>query len=78
MQQVARRYTADLSVYLDPKGWTRLRYDVQGLPTACLIDAAGRLLGYVQGERDWLAAEVTAALTGLLPKSYSPTGNNGR
>jgi hypothetical protein len=55
---VAAAHTKCLPVYVDADGFARVRYDVQGLPAAVLIDRSGRLLGAAQGAKNWAAPEV--------------------
>ena len=62
-------HARNLSVYVDPDGFARLRYDVQGLPTAVLIDREGRMLGTAQGARNWADPEVHALITSCLAGS---------
>jgi mono/diheme cytochrome c family protein/thiol-disulfide isomerase/thioredoxin len=57
-QAVARRRTQDFAIYVDRTGLANQRFDVQVLPTAFLIDPAGRLLGRAQGALDWLSPAV--------------------
>jgi mono/diheme cytochrome c family protein/peroxiredoxin len=49
----AHRYASDLTVFVDPKGRTRLRYGAQVMPTSVLIDSEGRVLGRLTGAADW-------------------------
>lgn len=65
-QAVARGHARNLAVHVDPAGFARLRYDVQGLPTAVLIDRQGRMLGTAQGARNWAAAEVHTLISRCL------------
>ena len=66
---MAKGHAKNLSVYVDPDGFARLRYDVQGLPTAVLIDRQGRILGTAQGAKNWAAAEVHALIASCLAGS---------
>jgi thiol-disulfide isomerase/thioredoxin len=66
VEELARHYTRELPVYVDPRGLTRLRYGVQALPTIVLVDEQGRLLGRSQGVPDWTGNDVSALLTGCL------------
>jgi mono/diheme cytochrome c family protein/peroxiredoxin len=62
----ARLRIASLPLYLDPRGVARVRYDVEELPTVCLIDRAGHLLGSGPGPDDWSGAEVRELLRACL------------
>ena len=68
-QEVAKGHAKNLSVYVDSDGFARLRYDVQGLPTAVLIDRRGRILGTAQGAKNWTAADVHTLITSCLAGS---------
>jgi thiol-disulfide isomerase/thioredoxin len=68
-QVVAKGHASDLAVYIDHDGFARLRYDVQGLPTAVLIDRQGRILGKAQGAKNWTSAEVRTLINGCLAGS---------
>ncbi len=57
---------ASLALCVDPRGRGLLRYDVQDLPTVCLIDRSGRLLGSGPGPQDWTSAEVRELLRACL------------
>jgi hypothetical protein len=46
-----------------------LRYDVQGLPTAVLIDRQGRMLGAAQGAKNWADSDVHTLITTCLTGS---------
>ena len=63
---VAMGHAKNLPVYVDPDGFARLRYDVQGLPTAVLIDRDGRMLGAANGARNWADPHVHALITSCL------------
>lgn len=66
VSRVARQHVKHLPVYVDPLGSARVRYDVQVMPTAFLIDREGRLLGSAQGARDWTGSEVKDLLGAYL------------
>jgi mono/diheme cytochrome c family protein/peroxiredoxin len=67
VREIARTRTKHLSLFVDRTGLARLRYDVQTLPSAVLIDREGRLLGRADGGRDWLAESVREALRAVAP-----------
>jgi len=56
-----------VKIYLDPKSTASHAFAARGLPTSLVIDAAGRMLGRVEGAADWNSAEMLAVLRGLLP-----------
>ena len=58
---VASARARHLPVYTDRNNQARLRYEIQALPAAVLIDRAGRLLGSAQGGRNWAGPEVQSA-----------------
>jgi thiol-disulfide isomerase/thioredoxin len=62
----------DLTIYLDPKSDLGHAFQVRGLPTSIVIDAAGRVVGRVEGEAEWDAAEMLAVLEPLLKPEDSP------
>jgi mono/diheme cytochrome c family protein/peroxiredoxin len=68
-QAVAKGHAPNLPAYVDPHGFARLRYDVQGLPTAVLIDRQGRILGTAQGAKNWTGAEVRTLISSCLAGS---------
>jgi len=57
---VARRHVRGLPVYIDPTGTACVRYDVQLMPTAFLVDISGWVVGKAEGARDWSALEFKA------------------
>jgi thiol-disulfide isomerase/thioredoxin len=75
VEEVARRRVEHLPVALDPGGLARLRFDVQSLPTAVLIDRSGRVLGRAEGAQDWSTPEVRALVKRCLdrPPSAPPS-----
>jgi mono/diheme cytochrome c family protein/peroxiredoxin len=71
--RVARRHVRRLPVYVDPTGTATIRFDVQLMPTAFLVDTSGRVVGRAEGAREWSAPEFEALLTdyaaGSLPNT---------
>jgi mono/diheme cytochrome c family protein/peroxiredoxin len=63
---VAVGHAKNLPVYVDPDGFAKLRYDVQGLPTAVLIDREGRMLGAANGAKNWADRKVDGLITSCL------------
>jgi thiol-disulfide isomerase/thioredoxin len=56
-----------LQVYLDPNSTAAHTFDSRGLPTTIVVDAAGTVLGEVEGAADWDSDEMRAALAKLMP-----------
>lgn len=55
-----------LPVIIDRSGRTRLRYDVQSIPAAVLVDREGRLIGRVDGAIRWTSPEVRELLRAVI------------
>ncbi len=55
-----------LPLYRDVRGAARLRYGVDAVPAACLIDRAGCLLGDGPGPSDWTGPEARELLQACL------------
>ncbi len=53
-------------VVIDQYGKAFRSYGVRGLPTSYLVNRAGNIEGIAIGQRDWIAAEVTDYIEGLL------------
>src|SRR5262249_39525299 len=68
VRKVGRRRVQRLPLYVSPDGQAPLRYDVQILPTAVLIDPAGRLVGKAQGGLPWSGPEVRELLHACLAR----------
>jgi thiol-disulfide isomerase/thioredoxin len=58
-----------LKVYLDPKAELGHAFKPRGLPTSILIDAAGRVIGRVEGAAEWDSAKMLGVLEPLLSGS---------
>ncbi len=63
---VASDRISHMPVFADTEGSARLRFDVQVLPTAVLIDRSGRLIGSAQGSREWDRPEMQTMIKILL------------
>jgi thiol-disulfide isomerase/thioredoxin len=63
---VAEHGLAKLKVYLDPKSELGHAVPVRGLPTSLVLDAAGRVVGKVEGAAEWDSAKMLEALQPLL------------
>jgi len=56
VQEYAKQYHLTFPVLLDPDQKIRKNYYIMGLPTSYLIDASGKLRGFVSGAREWDSA----------------------
>jgi len=56
-----------LPCYLDADGKARVRFGVDAVPRACLIDRDGRLLGAGAGPADWDGPEMRELLRAFAP-----------
>lgn len=74
VRKVARGRAEHLPVYLARDDSARLRYDVQALPVAALIDRDGRLLGIARGVRRWDGEETRRLVGACLdtPRTGGP------
>lgn len=55
-----------IKTYLDPKSAVGKAFKVDGLPTSFVLDRQGRVRGRVEGETDWTAPKMLAAIEPLL------------
>ena len=62
-----RRTPLDLNILLDENGTTQKPWQVRGLPTTVIIDADGKVLHHVAGQREWDDPAIVSALRKLLP-----------
>ncbi len=53
MQAFAREFGIRFPLWIDPEGRSPEAFGVWGHPSTVLIDRAGRIVGRIQGERDW-------------------------
>ena len=53
IHQYAQNLNLSFPILLDPDRKTRNAYFIRGLPTSYLIDAEGKLKGFVSGARNW-------------------------
>jgi thiol-disulfide isomerase/thioredoxin len=51
-----------LKIYLDSRGALSREFGLKGLPTTLLIDAAGRLVGGLEGPAEWDSEEALALI----------------
>lgn len=63
---VADKGLQKLAIYLDPQGELGHALKVRGLPTSIVLDAAGRIVGRVEGGADWDSATMHAVLQPLI------------
>lgn len=69
--KVVKPFVADkgldkLPIYLDPKGTLAHAFQVRGLPTSIVLDAAGQVVGRVEGGADWDSAKMRGDLQPLI------------
>jgi thiol-disulfide isomerase/thioredoxin len=60
-----------IRMYLDPQGHVERAFHVFGVPTSIVLDAAGRVVGRVEGAADWDSARMRAVLQPLLKDAAS-------
>jgi thiol-disulfide isomerase/thioredoxin len=65
---VAKLGLSAIKIYLDPKSAVGKAFRVDGLPTSFVIDPQGRVRGRVEGEADWNAPKMLAAIEPLLSR----------
>jgi thiol-disulfide isomerase/thioredoxin len=56
----------NVKIYLDPKAELGHAFKVRGLPTSVVVDAAGMVVGKVEGAADWNSAGMLAVLRPFL------------
>lgn len=64
-------YKVTFPVLLDPNQETRHEYFIMGLPTSYLIDAEGKLRGFVSGSREWDSETSRKVMRILLNKEFN-------
>jgi thiol-disulfide isomerase/thioredoxin len=69
---VADKGLQELAIYLDPQGDLGHAFQVRGLPTSVVIDAAGQVVGRVEGGADWDSAKMQAVLQPLIDSAAGP------
>jgi hypothetical protein len=63
---VAKIGLKNVKIYLDPKAELGHAFKVRGLPTSVVVDAAGMVVGKVEGAADWNSAGMLAVLRPFL------------
>ena len=63
---IAKLGLTTVKTYLDPKNAVGRAFKVDGLPTSFVLDRQGRVRGRVEGETDWNAPKMLAAIEPLL------------
>ena len=71
---VAEMGLKNLKIYLDPKADLGRALNSRGLPTTVIIDAAGSVVGRVEGPVEWDSAEMMARLRPLLVSGAAGVG----
>lgn len=71
VQQYVDEYKLTFPILLDPNQETRRRYFIMGLPTSYLIDANGKLRGFVSGSREWDSETSKKVMRILLNKEFN-------
>jgi mono/diheme cytochrome c family protein/thiol-disulfide isomerase/thioredoxin len=66
LAELARAHLKSLRLHADVRGVGRLRYDIQAVPHACLLDREGRMLGSGPGAAAWDSQEVRDLLRYLV------------
>ena len=64
---VAKLGLDKVTIYLDPKSAVGHAFSTRGLPTTLVVDAAGRVVGRVEGAAEWDSEEMAKALQPFLP-----------
>lgn len=73
VREVAGPRVQNLPLFIDRTGLAQLRYDVQTLPCAVLIDRNGQLLGRAEGGRDWKDPRLRETLRAVARPSDGDT-----
>lgn len=71
VQKYVDEYKLTFPVLLDPNQETRRRYFIMGLPTSYLIDANGKLRGFISGSREWDSETSKKVMRILLNKEFN-------
>ncbi|QPJ63867.1 MAG: TlpA family protein disulfide reductase [Candidatus Nitronauta litoralis] len=71
VQKYVDQYKLTFPVLLDPNQETRRRYFIMGLPTSYLIDANGKLRGFISGSREWDSETSKRVMRILLNKEFN-------
>ena len=63
-----QKFPVSFTIIRDPEGKLAQRFDIQGMPTALLFDASGKLVDRHIGFRGNEKANYEAAIVGVLPQ----------
>jgi thiol-disulfide isomerase/thioredoxin len=74
---IAKLKLGDLELYLDPQSDVAHAFKVPGLPTSIVIDAAGQVVGKVEGAAEWDSPEMVGIITPLLARGAPPLTHAG-
>lgn len=66
MQAFAREFGVEFPLWIDREGHSPEVFGVWGHPSTVLIDRSGRILGRIQGERDWGSEDARRRVEWLL------------
>ncbi len=66
MQAFAREFGIGFPLWIDPEGRSPETFGVWGHRSTVLVDRAGRIVGRIQGERDWGSAGARRLVEWLL------------
>jgi peroxiredoxin len=66
MQAFAREFGIGFRLWIDPEGQSPEAFGVWGHPSTVLIDRSGRIVGRIQGEREWGSEEARRLVEWLL------------
>ena len=66
MRAFAREFGIGFLLWIDPEGRSPEAFGVWGHPSTVLIDRAGRIVGRIQGERDWSSEDARRLVEWLL------------
>lgn len=66
IKDFAREFRIAFPLWIDPEGRSPAAFGVWAHPNTILIDRAGRIVGRVRGERDWLTNDARRLVETLL------------
>ena len=71
VESFVNKFRMTFPVLLDPDQKVRKKYFVNGLPTSYLIDAEGKLKGFLSGARDWASDDSISLIENFIQKDNS-------